>query len=173
MPYNNFTRAPAVPTFSQVLREIKGSEKSGDDQFAQTFYHLPTGKDVSRVFMVGTLTECEDIGTDAEYLRGRVADPTGSINIYAGEYQPEAAQVLAEIETPAFVAVVGKPNIYEADNSMVISIRPESVTVVDSVARDLWVQAAASETLEQLNSMEESDDRAAYAEMCLASLKAI
>ena len=173
MASNNFKGAPAVPTFSQVLRGIKGSEKSGDDQFAQTFYHLPTGKDVSRVFHVGVLTECEDIGTDAEYLRGRMSDPSGTINIYAGEYQPEAAQVLSEIETPAYIAVVGKPNIYEADNSLVVSIRPESVTVVDSDTRDLWIQAAASETLTQLETMEESPKKSAYAEMCISALDAI
>ena len=173
MAFNNYTRTPAAPTFSQALRGIKGSKKSGDDQFAQTFFNLPTGKDVSRIFMVGVLTECEDIGTDTEYFRGRVADPSGSINIYAGEYQPEAAQVLAEIETPAFVAVVGKPNIYESDNGMTISIRPESVTIVDSVARDLWIQAAASETLGQLKDMEQSPEKSAYAEMVVAALEAI
>jgi len=31
----------------------------------------------------------------------------------AGSYQPEAMQQLAKIETPAFVAVVGKPNLYQ------------------------------------------------------------
>lgn len=169
----NYKREPAVPIFTQVLRGIKGAEKIGEDQFAPTFFTLPTDKKVNRVFVVGVLTECEDIGTDTEYLRGRMADPSGSINIYAGEYQPEAAQVLAEIETPAFIAVVGKPNIFEADNSMVISIRPESVTVVDSNTRDLWIQAAAAETLEQLKEMEESDEKSAYTEMCIAALESL
>lgn len=169
----NYRREPAVPTFSQVLRGIKESTKEGEDQFAQTFYNLPTGKDVSRVFIVGVLTECEDIGTDTEYLRGRMSDPSGTINIYAGEYQPEAAQVLSEIETPAYIAVVGKPNIYEADSSLVVSIRPESVTVVDSVTSDQWIQAAASETLEQLKDMEASDAKSAYATAVLAALEAI
>lgn len=173
MAYNNYKREPAVPIFTRVLRGIKGAEKIGEDQFAPTFFELPTGKKVNRVLVVGVLTECEDIGTDTEYLRGRMADPSGSINIYAGEYQPEAAQVLAEIETPAFIAVVGKPNIFEADNSIVISIRPESVTVVDSDTRDLWIQAAAAETLEQLKEMEESDEKSAYTEMVVAALEAI
>lgn len=173
MAYNNYRREPAVPTFTQLLRGITESNKIGDDQFAPTFFKLPTGKEVNRVFVVGVLTECEDIGTDTEYLRGRMADPSGTISIYAGEFQPEAAQILAEIETPAFVAVVGKPSIYEADSGLVISIRPESVTIVDSVTRDLWIQAAAAETLAQLKDMKESDTKSAYTEMVTASLESI
>ena len=148
--------------------------KRGEGDFAPVFYPLPTGIDINRVLVIGTLTECEDIGTDMPYLRGRVADPTGSINIYAGEYQPEAADALAQIETPAYIAVVGKPNIYTTEEgSAIVSLRPETITVVSSVERDMWIQSAAKATLNRIESLEEFEDREAYAIMCSNALESI
>jgi len=37
--------------------------------------------------------------------------PPGRSFVMAGSYQPEAMQQIARIEAPAFVAVVGKPNL--------------------------------------------------------------
>jgi RPA family protein len=79
-------------------------------------------------------------------------DPTGTSMIMAGSYQPEAMQQLARIEPPAFVAVVGKPNVYETpDGTFLITIRCESVTVVDKEIRDTWVLDAAERTLDRLD----------------------
>ena len=72
----------------------------------------------------------------------------------AGSYQPEAMQQLAKIETPAFVAVVGKPNIYQTpDGVYLISVRVESITVVDRETRDLWVLDAARSTLDRIDAL--------------------
>jgi len=48
--------------------------------------------------------------TSGEYLRGRIVDPTGAFNVYAGHYQPEALVALSNLTKPCFVAVVGKTN---------------------------------------------------------------
>ena len=55
---------------------------------------LPTGAKANRIFVVGTLTETEDVGSDDEYWQGRIVDPTGRFFTYAGQYQPEAAGTL-------------------------------------------------------------------------------
>ncbi len=61
-------------------------------------------------------------------------------------------QQLAKIETPAFVAVVGKPNLYQApDGAFLVSVRLESITVVDKETRDLWVLDTAARTLDRID----------------------
>jgi hypothetical protein len=103
------------------------------------------------VFLVGTLTETDDIGNDSEYWRGRVVDPTGTFFVYAGQYQPEAATMLRELDTPTYVAVVGKPRTYETeDGSMNVSVRPESISQVDEQTRDRWVIETADLTRERI-----------------------
>lgn len=170
----DYTRQPAMPVLIQELRGITEFEKIGDDQYAPTFFKLPCGEQTNRVLIIGTLTEKEDIGTDSEYWRGHLVDPSGSINIYAGVYQPEAAQAMVETETPAYVAVVGKLAMYETESgTKIISVRPESVSVVSDVERDLWIQESAKNTLNRLSAVEASDEKAAYATMVVASLEAI
>jgi len=72
--------------------------------------------------------------------------------VMAGSYQPEAMQQMARIEPPSFVAVVGKPTIYETpDGAFLISVRCESITVVDKDARDHWVLDTAKATLDRLD----------------------
>jgi hypothetical protein len=140
--------------------ELKGSNLSFRDgeeshQYAPQYLLTPTGAKCNRVFIVGALTERDDIGGDTEYWRGRIVDPTGSILIYAGQYQPEAAQVLSSIEPPAFVAVVGKPSLYETeDGNILLSIRAESIQKVDEPTRDRWILDAARRTLERVEAME-------------------
>jgi len=112
-----FFREVAKRVFAEELKSSNCSFRDGEEQnqYAPSYLLTPTGAKCNRVFVVGTLTEKDDIGTDTEYWRGRVVDPTGSIFIYAGQYQPEAAQTLAGLEPPEFVAVVGKPNLYQTE----------------------------------------------------------
>jgi RPA family protein len=126
-----------------------------DHERAPVYSLLPTGERANRVFVVGTLTETEDVGDDAEYWRGRIVDPTGTFFTYAGQYQPDAAAALRETETPAYVAVVGKPSTYETDEGDVnVSLRPESITVVDADTRDRWVVEAANLTLDRIDAFD-------------------
>jgi RPA family protein len=85
-----------------------------------------------------------------------VVDPTGTFFVMAGSYQPEAMQQLAKIEPPQFVAVIGKPNLYQKpDGSFMNSVRVESITVVDKDTRDLWVLDAAKQTLDRVDAFRE------------------
>jgi hypothetical protein len=62
-------------------------------------------------------------------------------------------QQIAKIETPAFVAVIGKPNIYQKDpaSTPMVSVRIESINVVDKETRDLWVLDTAARTLDRID----------------------
>src|SRR5512139_187257 len=151
-----FSREVARRIFAEELKSSNYSFRDGEDQhqYAPSYLLTPTGAKCNRVFLVGTLTEKDDIGGDTEYWRGRIIDPTGSILIYAGQYQPEAAQALANIEPPAFVAVVGKPNLFQTeDGSVIISVRAESIQKVNDATRNRWIVETAKRTHERLDSL--------------------
>jgi uncharacterized protein len=147
-----FEREPARRVFAAELRECRYQFKDGEDEKSPTFVLLPSGERSNRIFIVGTLTEKTRQGEQNIFYRGRVVDPTGTFFIMAGSYQPEAMQQLAKIETPAFVAVIGKPNLYQKpDGTFMVSVRVESITVVDKDTRDLWVLDAAKHTLDRVD----------------------
>ena len=147
-----FEREPARRVFASELRECRYQFKDGEDEKSPTFVLLPTGERSNRIFLVGTLTEKTRQGEQNIFYRGRVVDPTGTFFVMAGSYQPEAMQQLARIEPPQFVAVIGKPNLYQKpDGSFMNSVRIESITVVDKDTRDLWVLDAAKQTLDRVD----------------------
>jgi RPA family protein len=125
----------------------------GEGQYEAQTYRTPTGRIISKVMIAGVAVEKEDVGKDQSMWRLRVSDPSGAMHVYAGTYQPEAAQVIAQLEIPAFVAVVGKLNLYKPeaeDGNVIVSIRPDSVTLIDGVARDNLILDASLSTLKSL-----------------------
>ncbi len=156
MSQAELTREVARRVFASEFNDSTYTFKESDDERAPNYALLPTGDRANRVFIVGTLTETEDVGEDSEYWRGRVVDPTGTFFVYAGQYQPEAASVLRETEPPAYVAVVGKPRTYETEDGTVnVSVRPESIAVVDAATRDRWVVETAERTVERIEAFAE------------------
>jgi uncharacterized protein len=153
----SFEREPARRVFAGELRECRYQFKDGEDEKSPTFVLLPTGERCNRIFLVGTLTEKTRQGEQNMFYRGRVVDPTGTFFVMAGSYQPEAMQQLAKIETPAFVAVIGKPNLYQKpEGAVMVSVRVESITVVDKDTRDIWVLDAAEHTLDRIEAFRNS-----------------
>jgi RPA family protein len=163
MSNGRLTREVARRAFAGEFNDASEQFKESDDERAPQYLLLPTGAAANRVFFVGTLTEKEDVGDDSEYWRGRVVDPTGTFYVYAGQYQPDAAALLRELEPPAYVAVVGKPRTYDADGTIYVSVRPESITVVDADTRDRWVVETARRTLERIDAFD--DDTNEYGKM--------
>ncbi|ELZ70819.1 rpa-associated protein [Haloferax volcanii DSM 14919] len=158
------TREVARRVFAQEFNDAGYTFKESDDERAPVYLLLPTGESANRVFLVGTLTEKEDVGEDNEYWRGRIVDPTGTFFVYAGQYQPEAASALRDLDAPAYVAVVGKPRTYETDDGSInVSVRPESITEVDAATRDRWVTETADKTLDRIAAFDDEGDE--YARM--------
>ncbi len=156
----SFEREPARRVFAAELRETRVHFKDGEDEKSPTYVLLPTGERCNRIFVVGTLTEKKKQGEQNLFYRARVVDPTGTFFIMAGSYQPEAMQQMARIEPPAFVAVIGKPTVYETpDGAVLISVRCESITVVDKEVRDNWILDAAAATLDRLDLPGEGADK--------------
>jgi RPA family protein len=158
------TREVARRVFASEFNDAGYTFTESDDERAPVYALLPTGESSNRVFFVGTLTEKEDVGEDSEYWRGRIVDPTGTFFVYAGQYQPEAASKLRDMEPPAYVAVVGKPRTYETDDGTVrVSVRPESITEVDAATRDRWVAETARRTVERVAAFDDEGNE--YARM--------
>ncbi len=159
-----YSREVAYRMFAAELKESNLQTKEGHDQYSPSYLLTPTGAKCNRIFVVGTLTEKEDVGTEAEFWRGRVVDPTGAFFVYAGQYQPEAAEVLAKVTPPEFVAVVGKLSTYTTpEGNVITSIRPESLTVVDAATRDRWVADTAEHTLRRIAKLKGTDPDAVRA----------
>lgn len=156
------TREVAHRVFARELNDATFTFRESDEERAPLYALLPTGAKANRVFVVGTLTETDDVGGDGAYWRGRVIDPTGTVFIYAGQYQPQPASLLREIDTPAYVAVTGKPRTYETDDgSTNVSVRPEAMTPVEVAARDRWVVETADRTLDRIAAFGEDGNEAA------------
>ena len=130
---------------------------SEGDERAPNYIITPTGVRCNRLFVVGVVTEIENIGADNNLWRARIADPTGVFTVYAGQYQPDAAIFLSELNVPAYVSVVGKARKYEpGDGSVYTSIRPEEINYADEKLRDRWVLDTAERTLERIRIMEDA-----------------
>jgi len=158
------SREVARRVFATEFNDAGFTFTESDDERAPVYALLPTGESANRVFFVGTLTEKEDVGEDSEYWRGRIVDPTGTFFVYAGQYQPEAASKLRELDAPAYVAVVGKPRTYETDDGTVrVSVRPESITEVDAATRDRWVVETANRTIERVAAFDDGNEYARMA----------
>jgi RPA family protein len=154
-----FEREPARRVFAAELRETRVQFKEGEDEKSPSFVMLPTGERCNRVFIVGTMTEKKRQGDQNIFYRARVADPTGTFFVIAGSYQPEAMQQMARIEPPSFVAVIGKPTLYETpDGAVLVSVRAESITVVEREVRDQWVLDTARATLDRLEEWGKTPD---------------
>ena len=158
------SREVAHRVFAAEFNDATHTFQESDEDRAPVYALLPTGAKTNRVFIAGTLTETNNVGTEDEYWQGRIVDPTATVFTYAGQYQSEAASFLRKTEPPAFVAVVGKPRSYETDDgNLNVSLRPEHISVVDAQTRNRWVAETASQTLDRIEAFDE--DSNPYARM--------
>jgi len=131
---------------AELLRTTHDLPK-GEEQYEAQTYLSPAGRTIAKVMIAGTATEKELLGEDNNLWRLRMSDPSGSIAVMAGQYQPDAAQIIAQMEVPCFVTVVGKLNVYEPEPGRhVVSIRPDTVTIVDGKTRDDFILDASIAT---------------------------
>jgi RPA family protein len=133
-------------------------ELPSQDQYAPSYVLSPLGAMINRVYLTGVLTEIENVGTSEEPLwRGRVSDPTDVFYISAGQFQPRAAQMLAELEPPILVGIVGKARTYSPDEGTTyVSVRVELVKEITQELRDYWVYEACQNLNTRINCMKEA-----------------
>lgn len=157
--FQRYEREPAKRVFAAELRETTHHFKEGTEDKSPTFVLLPTGERCNRVFLVGVMTEKKKSEGDAVFYQIKVKDPSGFFFVSAGSYQPEALHQISSIESPAHVAIIGKPNVFQApDGRVLVSVRAESVAAVDKSVKDCWILDTATRTLERLEATESTPD---------------
>ncbi|NPA74817.1 MAG: hypothetical protein GXO25_01890 [Euryarchaeota archaeon] len=147
-------REPAWRVFSaefNASREVIKAEEKKKPSYVVT----PLGAKISRVFIVGVLTEAHNVND--EVITARVADHTGAFHIFAGKFTPRARQFLDSTAPPKFVAVVGKTNVYRPnEDTMYVSVVPEHIKIVDEVLRDYWMLDTAKKLKLRVEAMKEA-----------------
>ncbi len=145
-------REPAWRVFAHEFNQSTLQYKE-DEERGPTYVISPTGAKINRMFVVGVLTEVEDVRSSHDLWRARIADPTGSFTVYAGQYQEDAAAFLAQAETPQFVTVLGRGRLYTRNETTYASVWSEEVTSTSDRVRNNWVINTAERTLDRLEAL--------------------
>jgi len=132
-------------------------EVKGTGEKTPSYIITPLGAKVNRLFIVGVLTDVENISERGELVRAHISDPTGVYTLYSGQYQQDATDALLAVEVPAFVAVLGKARTYKPEEGVLyVSVRPEKIIEVNAEARDQWILETCESTKERIEAVLEA-----------------
>lgn len=136
-------RQPAKRLFiTEILNTHEQVEKD-NTKFAIT----PLSDEVSRVFLVATILECDE---NEGLLRLRLADPTGGMSVWISDRTPELQQKAAELAEDFHpVAIVGKIRVVSEDFT---TLRVEKIGKADEDTRKLWLKEALGRAKKLLDS---------------------
>jgi RPA family protein len=134
--------------FNKSTLQLKEEDGSGP-----TYVISPTGAKINRLFVVGVLTEVENVRANEDLWRARVADPTGSFTVYAGKYQSEGASFFANADVPQFVSVLGRARLYTREDTSYASIWSNEISNSTETVRNNWVITTAERTLDRLEAL--------------------
>ena len=116
----------------------------------------PGGASCRLMFVCGALTEVSDHG---DMLHCRISDPTGTFDIVIRGSKTELFTLAKKIPVPSFLAVVGIAQMQQRNGVYALSVRPESLQVVDRTVRDLWIVRTADLTLRRLEDLANALDK--------------
>ena len=132
-------------------------EIKGEGEKVPSYIVTPLGAKINRLFIIGVLTDVENISESGELLRAHVSDPTGVFTLYSGQYQQDVTKTLSDIDVPAFVAIVGKARTYTPEEGVFyVSIRPENIVEVSAEARDQWILETCTITKNRIEAILEA-----------------
>ncbi|UCF50176.1 MAG: hypothetical protein JSU91_01455 [Thermoplasmatales archaeon] len=138
--------------FNDSTVEIKG-----EGEMTPSFVVTPLGAKVNRLFIIGVLTDVENISQEGELVRAHISDPTGVFTVYSGQYQKDVTDALLNIDVPTFVAVIGKARTYNPEEGlMYVSIRPEKILEVSADIRDKWIFETCKNTKNRIEAIMEA-----------------
>jgi len=144
-----YKREIAYRLFSDELKDVEILERE-DDEYSVQYVKTYTGAKISRLFFVGAIIYCEDIGNDTPFWKLRVSDPKGIFNCIAGQYSPAQVQNMVEdIEVPCFVSIVGKVKPREYNEKIYCDVAIESITVVSEATYNHWISETEEYTRER------------------------
>lgn len=154
----DYKREQTQRAFAFELLDSTVSLKPNDQPKAPSFLLTPTGGLFNRVMLCGTVLDKEEVEGKSTFWRAQITDRTDTISITAGEYNEQAMIDIFGLEPPEYVAVIGKPNLYERDGKIYISIRAESVRRVSESEVKNWILDTANATMDRLEALLEGTD---------------
>lgn len=133
-------------------------ELSGEGERAPSYVVTPLGAKINRLYVVGVITDVENVGTSEEPMwRARLSDPTNTYYLSAGQFQSQASTILSKFRPPGFAAVIGKTRVYKPEEGTIyLSIRPEVIKSVDSQLRDFWILETCKNLKKRIEAMQEA-----------------
>jgi RPA family protein len=164
-------REAAWRLFAHEFNKSTIQVKNGDG-YGPTYVVSPSGAKMSRVFVVGVLTEVENVSPDKNVWRGHVADPTGSFSVYEGNYQSTGDSFFSRAQVPQYVAILGRARLYTRDDTTYATIWSNEISVATERARNNWVLTTAERTLDRLEALKIGLSAGLHAEELRAKLLA-
>ncbi|HLM90982.1 MAG TPA: hypothetical protein VK424_02880 [Thermoplasmata archaeon] len=146
-------REPAWRVTAWELEAAVEEERGSGDR-AASYLISPFGGRLNRVLLAGTLSPAEPVGRDESqpFWRARLVDPTGTVVVTAGSFQPRAmAQLRAGTEArPALV--VGKVHLYRGrDGVAYVSVRAEALRAVAEAEERSALAESVGQSLDRLD----------------------
>lgn len=154
-------REIAHRAFVFELKDSTVTFKEGESAKAPVFLLTPTGGLFNRVLICGAVLDTDQREGKSEFWIAQINDRTDTIQVTAGEYNPEAMAAISRLEAPMYVAVVGKPNVWEKDDKRYISIRAESVSAISESEMRKWILDAAEATVRRLEVLKQGEEETA------------
>lgn len=137
------------PAWRLLARELGAAveEEKGLGDRAASYLVSPLGARINRALLVGSLTPPTSLGKEESqpFFRSALTDPTGSVNVTAGSFQPRALAQLRAVSVPTRALVVGKVTLYRGrDGTAYVSVRAEALrAVADADYRTAMAEAVA------------------------------
>ena len=146
-------REPAWRVFaSELLAALQ--EERGSGERAATYLLSPYGARMNRVLLAGTLSSPETIGRDPSqpFWRARLVDPTDTVAVTAGAFQPRAMAQIQSVAGPRTALVIGKVHLYRgSDGTGYVSVRAESIRTIGDAEMRAAFADALRQTLDRLD----------------------
>jgi uncharacterized protein len=144
------------PAWRVTTRELEAAteEERGSGERAASYLLSPFGGRLNRVLVSGTLSPAEPVGRDESqpFWRARLTDPTGSVAVTAGSFQPRAMAQLRAVTDARPALVVGKVHLYRGrDGTAYVSLRAEAVRSVSESDERAVLAEAVGQTLDRLD----------------------
>lgn len=151
-------RQPAWRIFASEFNDST-VELKGEGEMTPSYVVTPLGAKLNRLFIIGVITDIENVSEGGEFVRAHISDPTGVFTLYSGQYQQEVTDSLSNVEIPSFVAVVGKTRTYipEEGGDLYASIRPEQIIEVNADIRDQWILETCINTKDRIEAFIEAN----------------
>lgn len=142
--------------FRVLAREFNTAtrEEKGEGERAASYLVSALGTRMNRVLLVGRLSPPESVGKDPAlpFLRARLEDPTGTVTVTSGTFQPRALDEMRRLTSPAPCVVVGKVHLFRGrDGTAFTSVRAEALRPVQDEEYRAFLAEAALATLDRLD----------------------